>query len=108
MSQGYCEFVKKIAIWVPGDFDRRTRITAAEHDKSQSAMVRGLMTPGQDESGVGRRKRLQKEVLSTVDLFRAGGRPTRGTQCDSLMRIFCWTRSERFLRKFRAALLAPV
>ena len=74
----YCEFVKNITISVPDDVYRRARISAAERDTSLSAMVRRfLMTLGQDESDSERRKRLQKEVLSTVRRFRAGDRLTR-------------------------------
>ena len=78
MKLCYCEFVKNITVSVPDDVYRRARITAAERDTSLSAMVRGfLMTLGQDESDAERRKRLQKEVLSTVRRFRAGDRLTR-------------------------------
>ena len=74
----YCETVKNITVTVPDDVYRRARVKAAERDTSVSALVRGFLTTlGQEESDFERRKRLQKQVLSSIKSFRAGDRLSR-------------------------------
>jgi hypothetical protein len=53
-------------------------VKAAERDTSVSALVREfLMKLAEDEPDFDRRKRLQEEVLASVQDFRAGERLTR-------------------------------
>jgi hypothetical protein len=70
--------VKNITVSIPDDVYRRARIKAAELDTSVSALVRDfLMSLGTEESDFERRKRLQDEVLATVESFRARDRLSR-------------------------------
>jgi Arc/MetJ-type ribon-helix-helix transcriptional regulator len=70
--------VKNITVSLPDDVYRQVRIKAAELDKSVSALVREfLLKLCEDESDFERRKRLQDEVLATIENFRAGDRLTR-------------------------------
>jgi plasmid stability protein len=74
----YRETVKNITVSVPDDIYRQARIKAAERDTSVSALVREfLLSLGQEESDFERRRRLQDEVLATIDSFRGGDRLTR-------------------------------
>jgi plasmid stability protein len=67
--------MKNITVSLPDDVYRRARVKAAEKDTSVSALVRdfliGLAT---EESAFERRKRLQTEILNTIQSFRAGDR----------------------------------
>jgi hypothetical protein len=75
----YCETVKNITVSLKDEIYRRARIKAAERDTSVSALVREFLTTlGEAETDFERRKRLQDEVLATVERFRAGDRLTRG------------------------------
>ncbi len=70
--------MKNITVSLPDDVYRRARIQAAERDTSVSALVREfLLGLGEKESDFERRRRLQTEVLDTLESFRAGGRLTR-------------------------------
>ena len=70
--------MKNVTVSLPDDVYRRARIKAAERDTSLSALVRDfLMALGQEESDFERRKRLQAEVLSSIQNFRATDRLTR-------------------------------
>lgn len=70
--------MKNITVSLPDDVYRKARIKAAELDKSVSALVREfLLQLCEDESDFERRKRLQDEVLATIENFRAGDRLTR-------------------------------
>lgn len=54
---------------------RRARIRAAERDTSVSALVQAfLMSLGEEETDFERRKRLQDEVLGSIESFRAADR----------------------------------
>jgi plasmid stability protein len=68
----YCVNVKNITVTVPEDVYRKARIKAAELDTSVSALVRDFLNQlASEESDFERRKRLQDEVLATVESFRA-------------------------------------
>jgi hypothetical protein len=70
--------VKNITVSIPDDVYRKARIKAAEQDTSVSALVREfLISLGEEGSEFERRKRLQSEVLDSIDRFRAGDRLTR-------------------------------
>jgi plasmid stability protein len=70
--------MKNITVSLPDEIYRRARIKAAERDTSVSALVRDfLVALGEDESDFERRRRLQAEVLGSIDRFRAGNRMTR-------------------------------
>jgi hypothetical protein len=70
--------VKNITVSVPEDVYRRARITAAERDRSVSALVAEfLRSLGGERSDFEKGKRLQDEVLATIRRFRAGDRLTR-------------------------------
>jgi plasmid stability protein len=70
--------VKNITISLPDELYRRVRIKAAERDTSVSGLVRDLLASiGEEESDFERRKRLQDEVLASIQSFRAGGRLSR-------------------------------
>lgn len=65
---------------MPDDVYRTARIKAAERDSSVSALVREFLTglaAGAEESDFDRRRRLQAEVLGSIDRFSAGDRLTR-------------------------------
>jgi Arc/MetJ-type ribon-helix-helix transcriptional regulator len=70
--------VKNVTVSLPDEVYRRARILAAERDTSLSALVRELlMKLGQEETDRERRKRLQAEVLSSIDKFSATDRLSR-------------------------------
>ncbi len=74
----YCIYVKNITVAVPEDVYRKARIKAAELDTSVSGLVRDfLKSLSCDESDFERRRRLQDEVLATVESFRARDRLSR-------------------------------
>jgi plasmid stability protein len=74
----YCVNVKNITVAVPDDVYRRARIKAAELDTSVSALVRDFLNElASEESDFERRRRLQDEVLATVESFRARDRLSR-------------------------------
>lgn len=70
--------MRNITVSVPDDVYRRARLRAAELDTSVSAMVRDFLAEvGERESDFERRRRLQDEVLATVERFTAGERLRR-------------------------------
>lgn len=70
--------MKNLTVSLPDDVYRQARIKAAERDMSISALVREfLMRLGDEESEFERRRRLQDEVLETIQGFRAGSRLSR-------------------------------
>ncbi|MFN7942027.1 MAG: hypothetical protein U0X73_10520 [Thermoanaerobaculia bacterium] len=70
--------MRNITVSVPDDVYRRARLRAAELDTSVSAMVRDFLAEvGGRESDFERRRRLQDEVLATVERFTAGERLRR-------------------------------
>ena len=70
--------MKNLTISLPDRVYRRARIKAAERDTSVSALVRQyLMSLDEEESAFERRKRLQDEVLASIESFRAGDRLSR-------------------------------
>lgn len=74
----YCDFVKNITVSLPDDVYRRARLKAAERDTSVSALVREfLVRLCEGETEFERRKRLQQEVLDSIQRFRAGDRLSR-------------------------------
>ncbi len=79
----YRETVKNITVSLSDDSYRRARVKAAERDTSVSALVREFLEAlGEEESDFERRKRLQDEVLATIEDFRAGDRLTRAEAHD--------------------------
>jgi plasmid stability protein len=70
--------VKNITVSLPDAVYRQARIRAAERDTSVSALVREyLMSLADEESDFERRKRLQADVLASIESFGAGDRLTR-------------------------------
>jgi len=70
--------VKNITVSISEDAYRKARIKAAELDTSVSALVRDfLQSLGSQESDFDRRKKLQDEVLETIESFRARDRLSR-------------------------------
>jgi RNA polymerase-interacting CarD/CdnL/TRCF family regulator len=70
--------VKNITVSVPEAVYRRARIRAAERNTSVSALVREFLAGfGEEETEFERRKRLQDEVLQSIERFSASGRLTR-------------------------------
>ncbi len=70
--------MKNITVTLPEDVYRRARVKAAERDTSVSALVREFLTRlGEDENDFDRRRRLQDDVLASIDEFRASDRLTR-------------------------------
>ena len=70
--------MKNITVSLPEDIYRRARIKAAERDMSVSALVREFLARLGDElSDFERRKRLQQEVLGSIQHFRAADRVSR-------------------------------
>jgi plasmid stability protein len=75
--------VRNITVTVPDEVYRKARIKAAERDSSVSALVREfLMGLANEEDDFARRRRLQDEVLDSIDRFRAGDRLTRNAVHD--------------------------
>lgn len=77
----YCVNVKNITVSVDDEVYRSARVKAAERDTSVSNLVREfLVSLSQGESDFDRRKRLQDEVLASLETqtpFRAAARVTR-------------------------------
>ena len=70
--------MKNITVSLPDNVYRRARIKAAERDTSVSALVREyLLDLGKDESDFERRKRLQDEVIASIQAFSARERLSR-------------------------------
>lgn len=70
--------MKNITVSVTDEVYRKARIRAAELDTSVSALVRALLEQvAEKESDFERRRRLQDEVLASLDSFRAGDRLSR-------------------------------
>ena len=70
--------MRNVTVSLPDDVYRLARIKAAEQDTSLSGLVRKLLTDvAGEESDFERRKRLQKEVLTSIEHFRAGERLKR-------------------------------
>lgn len=70
--------MKNITVSISEDVYRKARIKAAELDTSVSALVRDfLRSLGSEESDFERRRRLQDEVLETIESFRARDRLSR-------------------------------
>lgn len=70
--------MKNITVSIDDELHRRARIRAAEQSTSLSAVVRDyLVAYAGEETEFERRKRLEREVLKTIDRFRAGDRLTR-------------------------------
>jgi hypothetical protein len=70
--------VKNITVSIDEDLHRRARIRAAELETSLSSVVRDFLIHfAGGETDFERRKRLQTEVLATIDNFRADDRLTR-------------------------------
>jgi len=70
--------VKNITVSLSEEVYRRARIKAAQSDTSVSALVRDFLSQlGEEETDFERRKRLQSEVLSSIQSFRAADRVAR-------------------------------
>ena len=70
--------MKNVTVSLPREVYRRARIKAAERDTSVSALVRDfLLSLGDEESDFTRRKRLQDEVIGSIQRFQAGSRLKR-------------------------------
>lgn len=70
--------MKNVTVALPDDVYRRARIKAAERDTSLSALVREyLMSLADEDSDFERRKRLQSDVLASIESFRASDRLSR-------------------------------
>lgn len=76
-----------ITVSLPDVIYRRARIRAAEQNMSLSALVRRiLLDVGTAETDFERRKRLQDQVLSSIDQFSAGDRVGRDAVHDRAIR----------------------
>ena len=74
----YSVNVKNITVSLSEEVYRRARIKAAQSDTSVSALVRDFLSQlGEEETDFERRKRLQSEVLSSIQSFRAADRVAR-------------------------------
>ena len=70
--------MKNITVSISDEAYRQARIKAAELDTSVSALVREfLQSLVSEASDYERRKKLQDEVLATVQSFQAGDRLSR-------------------------------
>ena len=70
--------MKNITVSLSDEIYRRARIKAAERDTSVSALVRDFLESlTEEESDFERRKRLQIEVIKTIQSFRASDRLPR-------------------------------
>ena len=70
--------MKNITVTVSDQVYRAARIKAAELDTSVSALVRDFLASLSDgKSDFDRRRRLQDEVLATIDSFSASDRLSR-------------------------------
>ena len=67
--------MKNVTVSLPREVYRRARIKAAERDTSVSALVRDFLSSlGDEESDFARRRRLQDEVIESIERFQAGNR----------------------------------
>ena len=74
----YCESVANITVSVPDDIYRRARVKAAEQQTSVSALVRTFLEEfAGAETEFERLKRLQDEVIASVESFSVAGTLTR-------------------------------
>jgi plasmid stability protein len=74
----YCENVANITVSVPDDIYRRARVKAAEQQTSVSALVRTFLDEfAGAETEFERLKRLQDEVIASVESFSVAGTLTR-------------------------------
>ena len=74
----YTLTVRNITLAIPETLYRQVRIKAAEMDRSVSALVREYLTQlVQQDVEFENRKRLQREILSQIERFRAGDRIPR-------------------------------
>ena len=70
--------MKNITVSIDDELHRRARVRAAEQSTSLSAVVRDyLIAYAGQETDFERRKRLEREVMATIDSFRGGDRLTR-------------------------------
>ncbi len=78
LGRWYCAYVANITVSLPDEVYRRVRIRAAEQNTSVSALVRQfLLDLGTEETEFERRKRLQDEVLASIERFSAKDRLPR-------------------------------
>jgi hypothetical protein len=71
-------YVANVTVSLPEDVYRRVRIKAAEENTSVSGLVRRLLLDvGTRETEFERCRRLQDEVLASIERFSAGDRLTR-------------------------------
>lgn len=74
----YCVYVPNVTVTLTTEVYRQARIRAAEQNISLSALVRRiLLDVGTSETDFERRKRLQDQVLSSIEQFSAGDRVGR-------------------------------
>jgi plasmid stability protein len=74
----YSETVKNITVSLPDEVYRKARIKAAERDTSVSALVREFLTHlSEEESDFERRKRLQQEIIASIQQFNGADRLDR-------------------------------
>lgn len=70
--------MRNVTISLPDDVYRRARVAAAERDSSLSAWIRELLVGTMDaRSDFERRKRLQDEVIASIQSFDASDRLSR-------------------------------
>jgi plasmid stability protein len=70
--------VANITVSLPEDVYRRVRVRAAAENTSVSGLVRRLLLDaGTQETAFERRRRLQDEVLRSIEHFSAADRLTR-------------------------------
>lgn len=70
--------MRNVTLALPEEVHRRARVRAAEEDLSLSAWVQRLIVEQTDlESDFERRRRLQDEVLATIQDFSAADRLSR-------------------------------
>ena len=70
--------MKNITVSVGDEAYVRARVKAAERGTSVSALVREFLNGlSGEESDFERRKRLQRDTLATIGMFRAGDRLNR-------------------------------
>ena len=71
-------YVANITVSLPDDVYRRVRVRAAEENTSVSGLVRRLLLDvGTQETEFERRRRLQNDVLASIERFSARDRLTR-------------------------------
>ncbi len=72
--------MKNLTVSLPEDIYRRARLKAAERETSVSALVREYLIQlceEATETDFDRRKRMQGEILDSIQRFRAGDRVSR-------------------------------